>query len=303
MAKLFSVASWNVEHFKDDPSRIARVVDFVKAQNPDVFGLYEVEGAMVFDALVGRMPGYTFQITEGPETQEILVGVRKTLTAFITQKVEFRSGTTSMRPGQLVTITIDGTHYALLFLHLASGNDPRGMGLRDDMLERAFEFRRTLDKAAGGEGKARYMFLGDLNTMGMDYPFDRSIVPDIELRKWDRYAAQGHRDAPPGQDPPGKLDQRQREPDSAVEPRPRVRLGESALQGVQGCRRVGRRCRRARLGGGADGRAQGCVDRALFRPLAPVSGTGRVAPAQMSHSPRKRVRTQPRRTPPGAERS
>ena len=189
MAKLFSVASWNVEHFKDDPSRIARVVDFVKAQNPDVFGLYEVEGAMVFDALVGRMPGYTFQITEGPETQEILVGVRKTLTAFITQKVEFRSGTTSMRPGQLVTITIDGTHYALLFLHLASGNDPRGMGLRDDMLERAFEFRRTLDKAAGGEGKARYMFLGDLNTMGMDYPFDRSIVPDIELRKWDRYAA------------------------------------------------------------------------------------------------------------------
>jgi endonuclease/exonuclease/phosphatase family metal-dependent hydrolase len=135
------------------------------------------------------MPGYSFQITEGPETQEILVGFRSTLSAFVTQKVEFRSGTTHMRPGQLVTITKGGTHYALLFLHLASGTNPRGMGLRDDMLERAMDFRKTLDKAAGGAGKAHYVFLGDLNTMGLDYPFDRDIAAELELRKWDRYAA------------------------------------------------------------------------------------------------------------------
>ncbi len=189
MPKVFSVASWNVEHFKDDRTRVGRVIDFLRAQKPDVFGLYEVEGATVFDALVKTLPEYTFQITEGPETQEILVGVRRTLSAFITQKVEFRSGTTSMRPGQLVTVHKDGVNYSLLFLHLASGNDPRGMGLRDDMLLRAFEFRRTLDKAYGGRGQARYLFLGDLNTMGMDYPFDRSIDPAIELRKWDRVAA------------------------------------------------------------------------------------------------------------------
>lgn len=189
MPKVFSVASWNVEHFKDDRTRVGRVIDFLRAQKPDVFGLYEVEGATVFDTLVKTMPEYSFQITEGPETQEILVGVRRTLSAFITQKVEFRSGTTSMRPGQLVTVHKDGVNYALLFLHLASGNDPRGMGLRDDMLLRAFEFRRTLDKASGGRGQARYLFLGDLNTMGMDYPFDRSIDPAVELRKWDRVAA------------------------------------------------------------------------------------------------------------------
>lgn len=189
MPKVFSVASWNVEHFKDDRTRVGRVIDFLRAQKPDIFGLYEVEGATVFDTLVKTMPEYSFQITEGPETQEILVGVRRTLSAFITQKVEFRSGTTSMRPGQLVTVHKDGVNYALLFLHLASGNDPRGMGLRDDMLLRAFEFRRTLDKASGGRGQARYLFLGDLNTMGMDYPFDRSIDPAVELRKWDRVAA------------------------------------------------------------------------------------------------------------------
>ena len=189
MPKVFSAASWNIEHFKDDPTsvRVNRVVDFLKAQAPDVFGIYEVEGATIFQALVDRMPNYTFQITEGVQTQEILVGVKKTLTAFITQKTEFRSGTTHMRPGQLVTVTKDGQGYALLFLHLASGSDPRGMGLRDDMLERSFEFRKVLDKAAGGEGKARYMFLGDLNTMGLEYPFDRDIEAAIELKKWDKY--------------------------------------------------------------------------------------------------------------------
>lgn len=189
MAKLFSVASWNVEHFKEDPQRVGRVVDFVKDQNPDVFGLYEVEGATVFQTLVDRMPNYTFQITEGLQTQEILVGVKKTVTAFITQKTEFKAGTTHMRPGQLVTVTKNGKNYSMLFLHLASGDNPRGMGLRDDMLERAFDFRTTLDKAAGGPGKAHYLFLGDLNTMGMKYPFDRSIDPDLELKKWDKYAA------------------------------------------------------------------------------------------------------------------
>jgi len=91
MAKLFSVASWNVEHFGADATRVKRVVEFLVAQRPDVFGLFEVEGAAVFDQLVAQMPDYTFQITEGPQTQEILVGVRRTLTAFITQKVEFRS--------------------------------------------------------------------------------------------------------------------------------------------------------------------------------------------------------------------
>lgn len=76
------------------------------------------------------MPNYTFQITEGPKTQEILIGVKKTLTAFITHKTTFKSGTTHIRPGQLVTVTKNGKNYALLFLHIVSGTNPRGMGLR-----------------------------------------------------------------------------------------------------------------------------------------------------------------------------
>jgi hypothetical protein len=190
MAKAFSVASWNVKHFKGDPARVGRVVPFLKQQNPDVFALYEVTGKIVFDDMVGMFPGYTFQITEGPETQEILLGVRNTLTAFITQRIEFKSGTTHMRPGLLSTITVAGAHYSLLFLHLASSTEPRGMGLRDDMLYRAVKFRNVLDKAAGGKHKANYLFLGDLNTMGMAYPYDKDIDAKTELRKWDTRASQ-----------------------------------------------------------------------------------------------------------------
>jgi len=116
MAKAFSLASWNVEHFKGKPERVARVVEFLKAQHPDIFALFEVEGRTVFDDLVATLPGYQFHITEGPQTQEALVGVKRGLTAFFTQKIEFKSGNQYLRPGALLTLTIDGEHYSILFL-------------------------------------------------------------------------------------------------------------------------------------------------------------------------------------------
>ena len=219
MAKAFTVASWNVEHFKKNPDRIGRVLDFLKEQNPDVFGLYEVESADVYAALVAAMPNYHFHITEGPQTQEILVGVKRTLTAFFTQKVEFKSGNTYLRPGALLTVNVDGRDYPILFLHTKSSSKPIGLGLRDDMFERAFKFRSTLDKVskAAGEGPANYIFLGDLNTMGMLYPFERNIVVDFELRKLDSSAKKAkmsrlNKNQPhtwwngPGGLPPGNLD-------------------------------------------------------------------------------------------------
>jgi len=44
MAKAFSLVSWNVEHFKGKPERVARVVALIGEQNPDVFALLELEG-------------------------------------------------------------------------------------------------------------------------------------------------------------------------------------------------------------------------------------------------------------------
>ena len=193
MAKAFSVASWNVEHFENAPNRVGDVVALLASLNPDIFALYEVEGKEVFGELVTQMPGYQFHITEGPQVQEILVGVRSGITAFFTQKIEFRSGASAMRPGALLTVRIANESYPILFLHLASGPDPRGWGLRDDMLERALDFRRTLQKSSADAAKpVNYLFLGDLNTMGLEYYFKvHNILADIELKKIEAIAKKG----------------------------------------------------------------------------------------------------------------
>ncbi len=192
MAKAFSVASWNVEHFRSQAhdSRVDDVLAFLDEQRPDVFALYEVEGAEVYETLTTALPKYTFHITEGAQVQEILVGVRHGLTAFFTQKTEFRSGVSLLRPGALLTVTVAGESYPLLFLHTKSGNDPRGLGLRDDMLTRALDFAKVLDRASPPGKLANYIFLGDFNIMGMEYRYvrERDIGADHELLKLQRGA-------------------------------------------------------------------------------------------------------------------
>ena len=129
------------------------------------------------------MVNYTFHITEGPQTQEILVGVKQGFTSFFTQKVEFKEENKYLRPGALLSLKINKNDYALLFMHTKSGNDPLGLGLRDDMFKKACEFRKTLDDVIGKKWGARFIFMGDMNTMGMKYPFDKSIDSEIEIKK------------------------------------------------------------------------------------------------------------------------
>jgi len=111
MAKAFSVASWNVEHFKGREHRIGGVLDHLTNQNADVVALYEVEGKEVFSKLTTAMPNYNFHITEGRKTQEILVGVRRNISAFFSQRVAFKAGNHSLRPGAFLTLTnVDVSH-------------------------------------------------------------------------------------------------------------------------------------------------------------------------------------------------
>ena len=44
---------------------------------------------------------YFFHITEGPQTQEILVGVKSGFSPFFTQRVEFKGGNPRLRPSAL----------------------------------------------------------------------------------------------------------------------------------------------------------------------------------------------------------
>jgi hypothetical protein len=169
MAKAFSVFSWNIEHLKDkQPKRIKAVVKTLGEEQPDVFALYEVEGKNVYDELLDKLPNYTFHITEGPQTQEILVGIKQNFTAMFSQRVQFKSGNAYLRPGALVSLKIDGVDYSLMFLHLKSLAKPIGLGIRDDQLERLGKLKRKLDERAGAGKRANFIALGDLNTMGMD---------------------------------------------------------------------------------------------------------------------------------------
>jgi len=179
MAKAFSVASWNCEHWKEGDPRNAARIEFIASQKADLVALYEVEGAEVWRDLMDGLPGYSFFITEGQNTQEILIGVASRATTFLTQKIEFQSRDSYMRPGAFLTVRADGEDYSLLFMHVASMTDPRGFGLRTDMVDRALEFKDYLDKIA--TGKANFLFLGDLNAMGFDYVFGKEQPPGKKL--------------------------------------------------------------------------------------------------------------------------
>ncbi len=117
MAKAFSVASWNVEHFwkskkeSNKPKKpIGSIVDYLASQKVDIVAVYEVVGKMVFNEVMKKMPGYQFHITEGPQSQEILVGVKKNISCFFTQKITFKSGASILsikKNAELPAIPID----------------------------------------------------------------------------------------------------------------------------------------------------------------------------------------------------
>ncbi len=134
--------------------------------------MYEVKGSAVFDAMVTKMPSYSFSITESPGVPEILVGVRNNLTAWVTQKDELQSKVPTLRPGALATIQIGLERYSFLFLHLKSFPNPRDWGLRDDMFQHVASLKRTLDKRAPGGQKANFVALGDVNTMGLNAAYN-----------------------------------------------------------------------------------------------------------------------------------
>jgi len=168
------ILSWNIEHFKGETRRLKRVVDFVADEDPDVFGLIEVEGSHIYDAMTSKFPGYNFHITEGRQTQEILIGVRSGISAFFTQKNEFRRSNPHLRPGALLTLRFGNKHLPILFTHLKSAPSPEGFGLRDAMYEKVFDLKKALDKSVrnltGNPNRnANFIVLGDLNTMGFDW--------------------------------------------------------------------------------------------------------------------------------------
>lgn len=178
------ILSWNVEHFNghgtgDREDRISNVADLVKAENPDIFALMEVEGSAIFREFSAKFPGWSFAITEGAQVQEILIGWKAGLSAFMTQRNEFKSGNKSLRPAALLTITPrEDETLSLLFSHLKSFPSPEGYGLRDGMIEKVRSLKKAIDKGTNNKGK--FILLGDLNTMGLNLTFSNNDLSEAE---------------------------------------------------------------------------------------------------------------------------
>ena len=189
----FSVCSWNVEFFGSRrpgesrgqvERRINEVFDLLSKPEiqSDVFAIYEVNGAQVFQKVTAAFPDYSWQITEGPGTQQILVGFR--IPAFVTQRVEFSHGFTGpLRPGLLVTVPHEGQIYPMLFLHLKAADAAIDFGVRAYQHDKVRSLRKSLDSAAASD-RANFIMAGDLNNVGMNLSFsDRDITIDEEIAR------------------------------------------------------------------------------------------------------------------------
>ena len=184
----FSIVSWNVKQFELKTTLKDKVVEHVENQNPDIFAILEVVGAQVWRYMFKEFPNHSFYITEGEQSQEILVGVHKDLRCFLTQRDEFKAGRTTLRPGPFLTVQVDNDYYTILFLHLKSFSDPEGFGLRDDMIDHAFNLKNGLDKVPEANGKAKFLFMGDLNTMGMDLTYLNDVKESEEIDRLEKRA-------------------------------------------------------------------------------------------------------------------
>jgi len=184
---IIEVAGWNIEHFRGDPARVERAIGFVRGNDggprrvPDVLALFEVEGKRVFHDIVEALPEHSFHLTEGKQTQEILVAVRREMQWFATQRMEFKTGRDHLRPGLLLTLKKEGKLFSLLLLHIKAGSSPEDFGLRDAALVHAFNLKKALDRA--GKGRANFAVLGDLNTVGVDDTVPYGTVLDQKPEK------------------------------------------------------------------------------------------------------------------------
>ena len=221
------------------PRRVKRVIDFLDAQRPDVFGLFEVEGAdgvrpaRRADAGLhvpdhrrpadAGDPGGRPEDPHGLHHAEDRVPLGHDPHAAGPARHD-RQGRPELRPA-VPAPRRAATIRAAWACATTCSSAPSTSAARWTRRRAAPARRSTCSSATS-------------TPWAWTYPFDRSIDATIELAKWDRYAARakiGMRRL--AEDPRRDLVQRQQVIIAAVESRPRLRLDQPQVQGLQapGC--------------------------------------------------------------------
>jgi hypothetical protein len=168
----FSFAVWNIEKFNYAPQRVKAVGNLIKKHDPDAFGVLEFLAKDAARKLVRSedFKDYDFAFTDSKQGVEILVGWKRKKFAQVlyTQRREFQVGNISLRPGGLLSVLEkDSEQFTnILFLHTDSGTDPEAFANRQTMFDKIWGLKKALQSLPEQNGNARFVALGDLNTMG-----------------------------------------------------------------------------------------------------------------------------------------
>lgn len=156
------------------------VAAHIKSQSPDIFGILEVDNLNILQIIEDEFPNCDFGFTEGQgennrASKEILVGWTrdgKLDQVTFSQKRQFNLYNPYLRPGALLSFRKNTSWYNILFLHTDSGTEARDFGNRYEMFDKVWNLRKALDKKMGNR-RERLVVIGDLNTMGLQYPTRR----------------------------------------------------------------------------------------------------------------------------------
>lgn len=170
----FSVLVWNIQHFRgESQSRIDDVVDHIRAADPDVFGIIELEKpakAVARQLISEEFTDYDFAITDSKRQIDFLIGwkINTFEQILFTQRRDFQEGNINLRPGGLLSVRLPGEQafHNVLFLHTDSGKKLGEFKRRQAMFKKIWSLRGALENLPLQQGDARLVALGDLNTMG-----------------------------------------------------------------------------------------------------------------------------------------
>lgn len=166
-------ASWNIHNA--NPEAINRCLILLSNEYyPDVIGLFEVSGKEAIQAASKHFPCHSWTSIDN----EILIGVSNEYFSFVSIRNEFKSQKQTLRPGVLVTLSVDGKkeaeYISFLFLHLKAFAQPLDYGLRQDMYSNLSSLKRSLPK------DHKTVFLGDFNNVGMLHTYNERLDTTIE---------------------------------------------------------------------------------------------------------------------------
>lgn len=196
----FSVMFWNIERFGGDPKRdsekhldrVKAVAAHIRKLEPDLLCLCEIDNEdedeyeVLRLSLTDELSEYDFAITDSIGNMELLIGWKRDTfeQVLFTQRYRFQVDRSYLRSGALTSVKFDNEFFSFLFLHTKAKKKASDYGYRQKMFRKIWGLKGKLDKVSGGDDRAKFVVMGDLNTMGRrKYKSRPAISAEQELKR------------------------------------------------------------------------------------------------------------------------